>query len=109
MTLLGSFEELALLAIAHLGEEAYGLQIRELIEQAQQRPVSLSAVYTTLERMERKKYLTYEVVPGGEDRGGKPKRRYELTMAGRNALGDASLARKRVAEAAPSGGVPQRS
>src|SRR5882724_4685323 len=55
---LGEFEEIVLLAIISLGEEAYGVSIRREIENKTERSTSVGAVYTTLERLEKKGYLS---------------------------------------------------
>ena len=51
---LGEFEQLILLAVLRLGEQAYGVSIRREIELYAERQVSPGALYTTLERLERK-------------------------------------------------------
>ena len=55
--LLGEFEQIVLLAVARLGAEAYGMEIRREIEQRTERAVTIGAVYATLDRLEEKGYL----------------------------------------------------
>ena len=52
--ILGEFEQLVLIAIVRLGSDAYGATIRRDIESRADRRLSISAVYTTLERLEQK-------------------------------------------------------
>jgi PadR family transcriptional regulator, regulatory protein PadR len=83
---LGEFEQLALLAVAHLGDEAYGVRIRREIEMRTGRSVSVGALYTGLERLEQKQYLRSEHSDPLPLRGGRSRRHYELTPAGAAAL-----------------------
>lgn len=83
---LGEFELYLLAALAHLGERAYGVTIRAEIEQRSGRVASLGAVYTTLERLADKSYVTFwisapEAVPGGRAR-----KHVQLTASGHRAL-----------------------
>ena len=83
---LGDLEELTLLAVLGLGENADGGSIRtELAEQAN-RSVSVSTIYVTLMRLEEKGYATsWKGEPSGR-RGGKARRMYGVTPEGRRAL-----------------------
>ena len=54
---LGEFEELVLLTVATLGDEAYGVSIKESIEQRCGRDISIGALHSTITRLEEKKYL----------------------------------------------------
>jgi DNA-binding PadR family transcriptional regulator len=83
---LGEFEQLVLLAVAHLGDEAYGLRIRGAIETRTGRSVSVGALYTGLERLEQKRYLESSASDPLPQRGGRSRRHYELTSAGAAAL-----------------------
>ena len=83
---LGAFEELVLLAVASLDDEAYGVPVQERVERDAERPVSLGAVYASLDRLERKGYLTSWVGPAAEYRGGRRKRHFAITAEGRAAL-----------------------
>jgi DNA-binding PadR family transcriptional regulator len=85
-TYLGEFEQLVLLAVLRLDDDAYGATIRRLIEEAADRDVSIGAINTTLERLHGKGYLTPHFgAPTGE-RGGRRRKVYTLTASGRNAL-----------------------
>ena len=56
--LLGVFEQLVLMAIVHLKEDAYGVTVRRDVEERTGRTVSLGAVYATLDRLEKKGYVS---------------------------------------------------
>ena len=83
---LGEFEQVTLLAIARLKKDAYGVAIRQEIEKRSRRSVSIGSVYSSLDRMERKGFLRSTVGEPTPERGGRAKRFYELSPAGRSAL-----------------------
>jgi DNA-binding PadR family transcriptional regulator len=83
---LRDFEQLLLLALAHLAEEAHGGSIRRLIETRTGRLVSPGAIYTACDRLERRGFLTSALGEPTPERGGKRKRYYRLRPAGRAAL-----------------------
>ena len=78
-TALGDLQQLALLAVARLGDEAFGGAIRDELERVAQRKVSISTVYVTLVRLENQGLVqsTRDEIPGS--RGGKAKRFFRLT------------------------------
>jgi PadR family transcriptional regulator PadR len=78
----GEFELLVLLAILRLGDDAYGVTIREEVERETSRTLTLGAVYKTLGRLEGKGYLDTRVAPPTRERGGRRKKLYTLTPAG---------------------------
>jgi PadR family transcriptional regulator, regulatory protein PadR len=82
---LGEFEYLMLTAAARLGEEAYGLAIRQEIERATGRPCSLGALYTTLDRLELKGLIKTWMGDPTPQRGGRPKRMVRITSKGEQA------------------------
>jgi len=83
---LGGLEELVLLALIRLKDNAYGVTIRrELIERTG-RDVSIGAVYTTLERLEGKGYVSSRVGDATPQRGGRAKRFFGLEARGADAL-----------------------
>ena len=86
---LGEFEQITLLAVARLREDAYGVAIRREIEERSDRPVAMGSVYAALDRMERKGYVRSNVGEPTPERGGRAKRFYELNPAGFKALVDA--------------------
>lgn len=83
---LGELENMILLAILRLGDEAYGLSIREELERSAGRTVSRSAAYITLERLVAKGYATARMGHPSPRRGGKAKRYFSLTAEGKAAL-----------------------
>lgn len=83
---LGEFEQIVLLALVRLRENAYGATIRREIEKRTGRELSISAVYTTLDRLETKGLVRSFVGQPTAERGGRRKRFYELEAAGEEAL-----------------------
>lgn len=88
-TNLGEFEELLLLIVLILGEEAYVFRIQEELKSQVNRSVSMGALHTTLSRLQKKDFLTSEMAGATQDRGGRRKRIYELTSAGKIGLNEA--------------------
>ena len=84
--MLGEFEQLVLLAILRAGEDAYGVPIRQAIVDRTGRDVSLAAVYKTLTRLEDKGLVVASVGEPTPERGGRRKRYYAVTAAGRRSL-----------------------
>ena len=83
---LGEFEQIVLLAVARLDRAAYGMAIRQEIEECTGRPVAIGSVYAALDRMERKGYLGSDVGDPTPVRGGRAKRFYTLQSPGADAL-----------------------
>ena len=83
---LGEFEQVVLLAVVRLGEDAYGARIRREIEERSGRPVTIGAAYVTLDRLVEKGYLRAREADGSEERGGRAKRFFSVTAAGIAAL-----------------------
>jgi PadR family transcriptional regulator, regulatory protein PadR len=94
---LGSLEQLALLAVLRLGENAYAVSVRDEIRGRTSRSISRGAVYTTLDRLERKGCLRSELGPPTTARGGKAKRMYALEPDGRSALQESLAELRRMA------------
>ena len=86
---LGGFELAALLTVARLGRDAYGLAIRRDLSERTGRAYSVGAVYTTLQRLEDKGLLTSHASDPLPVRGGRSRRQFTLTTAGRRAIRDA--------------------
>ena len=84
--MLGEFEQLVLLAILRVADDAYGVTIRQAIVTESRRDVSLAAVYKTLTRLEDKGLVIASVGEPTPERGGRRKRYYTLSAAGRRAL-----------------------
>ena len=86
---LGEFEQLVLLAIVHLREEAYGIPIVEEIERRTGRSVARAAVYVALRRLEEKGFVSSWMGAPTPERGGKGRRYVKLEAAGARALREA--------------------
>ncbi|HSR50538.1 MAG TPA: helix-turn-helix transcriptional regulator [Acidobacteriota bacterium] len=86
--MLGEFEEKVLLAVLRLGQDAYGRTIRGEIEKRTGRKASISAVYTTLERLEQKGFLSSRIEDPTPQRGGRRKKSFLLEAAGARELRD---------------------
>ena len=78
---LGEFEQLMLLAILRLGDDAFSLGVRRELEERAHRTVSRGAFYATLDRLESKGLVRWETIPPTDSRGGLPQRRFEVTPA----------------------------
>jgi len=85
---LGEFEHILLLALLRLGKNAYGRVIRQVIEERINRNVSIGALYATLERLEKKGYVTTKTGEPTPERGGRAKRYFKVSAAGKRALMD---------------------
>lgn len=83
---LGAFEQIVLLALVRLRNNAYGVTIRREIAERAGRDVSIGAIYTTLERMERKGLVTSFRGEPTPERGGRGKRYYVIAAPGVEAL-----------------------
>jgi DNA-binding PadR family transcriptional regulator len=86
MTPLGEFELVVLLAVLQLGDGAYGVPVRDEIERRTGRAVARGAVYVTLDRLSRKGYVRSTLADATPERGGRPKRYFEVTPRGSKAL-----------------------
>lgn len=86
---LGEFEQLALLAVMRLGDEAYGARIQQELDATAGRSAAISSIYITLTRLETKGLVASELGGEGEGRGGRPRRYFRLEPAGLAALREA--------------------
>src|SRR5438093_13239717 len=86
---LGEFEQLILLALMRLGPDAYGATVSREIAEHAGREVSISAVYTTLDRLERKGLVRSRIGAPTPERGGRRRRHFELLPLGSRSLRDA--------------------
>jgi len=89
MERLGAFEQLLLLALVRLGDDTYGVPIREEIEGRTGRLVSPGAIYTALDRLETRGLVRSRLGDASAERGGKRKRLYRLTARGAGAIAQA--------------------
>jgi DNA-binding PadR family transcriptional regulator len=93
---LGEFEELVLLAVLVLKDNAYGVSIRELIKEETGRDVSFGAIYTTLDRLKNKGYVSSKQGEPTQERGGRAKRYFKIEGLGETALTEAQSARNKM-------------
>ena len=87
---LGAFEEIVLLALVHLGDDAYGMTIRREIEDRSGRTVSIGTVYSTLDRFESKGLVSSTYSNGSEARRGRARRFFKLEPEGAKSLSRSS-------------------
>lgn len=85
-TQLGEFEELVLLIVGALEESAYSMAIREELKKTANRNPSIGALHSALNRLEEKDFVKSSEGGATQDRGGRRKRFYKITGAGKEAL-----------------------
>ncbi len=100
-TNLGEFQELVLLAVGVLYDDAYGVSIKDAIEQQTGRRVTLSTVHAALNRLEDKGFLSSRRGGDTEARGGRPKRLFQITAYGKQALEESRTVRNRLWDLIP--------
>lgn len=83
---LGEFEQFLLLAILRLGDNAYGSTIRQLLADSISRDVTIGALYTTLERLEKKGLVESKMGEATAERGGRAKKYFKVSAQGQSAL-----------------------
>ena len=83
---LGEFEQLVMLAVLRLGNEAYGMTVRRELETTARRVVTIGSVYGTLERLEEKALMSSWRGPPDPVRGGRSRRYFRVEVAGEAAL-----------------------
>jgi DNA-binding PadR family transcriptional regulator len=83
---LGEFEHIVLLAILRLGDDAYGVTIRNEIQERTGREPAPGALYTTLDRLEDKGLLTSTLGDPTPQRGGRAKRYVKVSASGMKAV-----------------------
>src|SRR5688572_4465864 len=98
---LGEFEEIVILTIGILNNEAYSVSIKEEIEARLSRSVSMGALHTALVRLEDKGYLKSYAGDTSEERAGRPKRYFEITAMGKKAMQYAKETREQLWSAIP--------
>lgn len=85
-TKLGEFEELVLLTVAALQQDAYGVEIKRELESRLKHRLSVGSIQSALKRMEEKGFLTSRFGEATQKRGGKRKRIYSTTSLARKVL-----------------------
>jgi DNA-binding PadR family transcriptional regulator len=85
---LGELEAAVLYSTYHCGDDAYGVSISDTIKERTGDDVAMGAIYATLDRLERKELVRSWWSEPGPGRGGRRKRLFEITGAGKTALRD---------------------
>ncbi len=83
---LGEFEQLVMLALLRLKDDAYGMRVRREIQSRTERSVSIGSVYATLQRLERKGYVRSSVSDPEPVPGGRARKFFLVTREGGEAL-----------------------
>lgn len=83
---LGTLEHVVMLALVRLGDDAYGMKVRQEIEARTGRDLSIGAVYATLDRLESKGYVISRTGEPTPERGGRAKRHFRVTVKGVSVL-----------------------
>lgn len=101
-TNLGEFEELVLLVVASLFDDAYGISIQKAVKEQGKRSVSISTVHATLHRLKQKGYLDsrYDGTASSA-RGGRPKLLFRVTKSGYEALANVRALRNNLWDSIP--------
>lgn len=98
---LGEFEEIVMLTVGILNNSAYSVAIKNEIEQRLSRSVSMGALHTALKRLEEKGYLKSFSGEATKERAGRPKRFFEMTALGKQAIHDSKSMRDELWKALP--------
>jgi DNA-binding PadR family transcriptional regulator len=98
ITLLGEVEHLVLLAVLRLGDEAYAVPIRSIVARDAGVTLSRGTIYVTLERLERKGFVTSWFSDPQSVRGGKARRFFRLKPQGLAALKQSRVAVERLSK-----------
>jgi PadR family transcriptional regulator, regulatory protein PadR len=93
---LGEFEEIVLLLVSALDENAYGVTITREIESQTGRAVRLNQVHSALQRLEEKGMVRSKMGGASSERGGRRKRMFTTTALGRRVLADIQEVRQRL-------------
>ena len=90
---IGELEELVLLAVGAMYEEAYAISILTLIRENAKRSVDVTAIHAVLRRLEKKGFVQSSMGGSTQERGGRRKRLFTLTQTGRQMLDDTMAVR----------------
>lgn len=102
---IGEFEELVLLVVAILNDNAYGISVMEEIEVQTNRKINISAVHSALDRLEGKGFLNSHVGGATKERGGRRKRYFRINTAGQEALNYIRQQRNKLHDQIPNLGL----
>ena len=84
--MLGELEQLVLLGVLRVGDNAYGVPVHDEIQRRANRDLSLGAIYKTLTRLEDKGLVVSHIGAPTAERGGRRTRIYSVTLAGKRSL-----------------------
>ena len=98
---LGEFEEIVILTIGVLYNEAYGVSIRKEIQSRLSRNVSMGALHTALVRLEDKGYIRSVDGEATEERAGRPKKYFQITALGKRAMAHSKETRDQLWKSIP--------
>jgi DNA-binding PadR family transcriptional regulator len=98
---LGELEELVLLTVGILDQEAYGVSVLEEIKNQTGRKVNISAIHTVLNRLEEKGFLDSQMGGATEERGGRRKRLFRISASGRTAITEIRTLRNKLYDQIP--------
>jgi PadR family transcriptional regulator PadR len=98
---LGEFEEIVILTIGILNNQAYSVSIKDEIESRLSRTVSFGALHTALKRLEEKGYLKSYAGEATDSRAGRPRQYFEITAMGKKAMQNAKETRDELWKAIP--------
>ncbi len=98
---LGEFEEIVILTVGILNNQAYSVAIKNEIESRLSRTVSMGALHTALIRLEDKGYLKSYAGDATNERAGRPKRYFEITALGKKAMQYSKATREELWQAIP--------
>lgn len=98
---LGELEELVMLTVGSLFDEAYGVAIMDEIKERTGRELNVSAVHAVLRRLEEKKLLSSRMGGATQERGGRRKRLFNLTKEGKRALDTSMSVRSSLYQSIP--------
>lgn len=105
---LGELEELLLLLVSALEEEAYGVNIRKEMARQSGRNLTLSTIHITLHRLEGKGFLKSKMGEASPVRGGKRKRIFRITAYGLRMLAETRELREKLWTAMPQVATQRR-
>ena len=100
-THLGEFEELVLLTVGALADDAYGVTIKDFITEKTGRSPSIGALHSALSRLEEKGFLNIRIGESTKVRGGRRKKYYIITITGKESLRSISDQRSEILSMIP--------
>lgn len=102
---LGAFEEMVLLTVGVLQDNAYGVTIKTELETNLKKTISLGALYAALQRLEEKKWVDSRIGGITEERGGRRKQYFDITKDGIMALNEVRAMRNELFDRLPANKV----